>query len=205
VKKGATTLLLFLNTEAPTMRLIDKILERFGYVKAQARIPQTENEFGPSKPSSYPETDAIPPQSSERDIIMEPKNETTEDPNAPLTPAPEQWSGNPNTPMVQLKPHGNEPARLNRPFDPDKEQLSPGQPSELAGPNEMNRKDVFDADIFDTEDVNEVHPALAQRMARVGIKFVNRKMFMERYNEAVKDAMRKKIPLSEYFANGRPK
>lgn len=168
------------------MSLLDNFLKRLGYVKAQV------------KPNFFPADALIPKQTEDRDQILHEYSDDISD-IAPLNNNPQQISGNPqlqNNPEQDIRMHGKEDIQVQTPFTTDEmnKQIMPSQS------NYSNEKPI--RPFLDVEDVEEINPLLAAKMRQTGILRVDKDMFMERYKGMVKNAVAKKMSLSDYI-NGK--
>lgn len=172
------------------MNLLDKFLGLF-------KKSQVEE---PTKYNAYPENNKIPIETKDRDNLL---NQVENNFNTVTTPSltnqPQQISGNPITPQVNLQPNNTEPMQkqIKRPFETD--QIK-NDTNSTDNPN-FNEKPL--KPYMDINDVNDVNPILAARMKKAGILTVDKKLFMSRYASMVRNAALKKISLSDYIDGKR--
>lgn len=181
------------------MTWMDSLMSCFGYAKAQ------------SKPTSNPQQ--VPNQNP----LLQNDQNLNPDPNSmPTNPMggvyPEQQSGNPsgpsgmgNGPQAQdpNNPNAQKPnveiqqsVQVPTPFGPNDKMVNSPTPTSTQGPdvNPTGLKPQFTVD-----DLDMYHPKLGISARNLGIKTIDKDIFLESYNLHVKKATLARKPLSEYF------
>lgn len=160
---------------------VDVLFAKLGYVK-EAQV----------KPNQYPANSQQPQQSNDKDLLLDPTKDTMATPA--LQGQPQQLSGNPQKPEVNLQPANTETVQVASPFNPTQVPNTGGQPTSSPNANQMQLRPILDV-----EEIEQINPTISAQMRRKNIKFVDKELFMKKYNEVVRQAALKKMPLSEYL------
>ncbi len=183
------------------MKWIDSLASYFGYEKV-AQVKPTVN----------------PQQVNNQNPLLTNDQNLQPDPNGMPTNLmgglyPEQQSGNPTgpsgignggpNPNSPIDPNGGvrptveitEPVQVPTSFSPnDKNTNSPVPPSQG---NDINPTQIQPQ--FSVDDLDTYHPKLGAQARKLGIRNLDKELFLEAYNEHIKKAAAKRQPLSEYF------
>lgn len=183
---------------------IDRFLAFFNLQK----IAQT-------KPSDYPVRNKIPINTLDRDKLLNPvQNDTNNIYTQVAVPgAPENLSKNVQPQTFNPQDGG---AVSNAPFNNGQEINPTGgqsteQKTDISGkpinPN-WQLKDIDELTnesravaqlrpVMDIDEIESINHAIAQRMRTVGIRVVDKEIFMNTYNNCIKKAVLKRVPLSQ--------
>lgn len=166
------------------MNFIDLLLKKLGYVKAD-------------KPNShiYP-SDMSEDSNRQRILDDEPNDKELRDP-APVSGAPEQLSGNPNK---QIDNHETEEgAKYPSPEDRVMNTTDTGGAMATDDYASIVTNLINNPRVIDVEEIDKLNHAIAQKMSKLGVRFVDREMFLEKYNKMQRDAALAKKPLSDFI------
>jgi hypothetical protein len=185
------------------MKWIDSLAGYFGYEKV-AQVKPTVN---PQQINNQ-----NPQLTNDQNLEPDPNGMPTNPPMGGVFP--EQQSGNPTgpsgigngtpNPNSPIDPNGgvrptveiNESVQVPNSFSPpnDKNTNSPVPPS--LG-NDLNPTQIKPQ--FTVDDLDNYHPKLGVQARKLGIKNLDKELFLEAYNEHIKKAAAKRQSLSEYF------
>lgn len=177
------------------MSLIDRILKRLGYVKADIYDSGID---GAVQPQANPSS--IPSSPEKEDYNRQDLDDTVTDIREPSPHGfPENLTVNP-APEVKLV---HRPEAETELATPDNAMALP-EANNTGGQHTQKGPDISEHQInplMDFEEVNGLSPAIGMKLKKLGIKSVDRQLFMQAYRDLQRTAMIKKVSISEIINN----
>jgi hypothetical protein len=170
-----------------SMNILDKFMSFLGYEKKAQW-----------KPNSYLENELIPVDNERERLLDRKKDElVTDQINSGY---PEVLSGNPakpNSPEVDVNQKQKENTTDATPYNTDLP-VNHTAPEHLI---DITEKQLKPNRIINVDEVDQLNHAIAIKMAKMGIKSLDREMFLTKFAEIARKASLARKPISDYIDN----
>lgn len=177
------------------MSFVDKILEKFGYVKAGPPVV--------TKPYTniYEENS----EDDNRQKVLDgiPENKEFVAPS-PVSAPTNQLSGDPATPLSGPDSFQRRDKEITQqPNTIDKVMNSPENKDVMTSDkyNSIVTNLMNNPRVIDVEEIDKQNHAIASKMRKLGIQFVDRDLYLAKYKEVQRKAALEKRPLSDFIGD----